>query len=135
MATSSTIITTSQKKCKPFILRVMVFSPESGYKFSIEVQKACTDKNEEVWKLLFDLSKKINNEFVELVTVEFVSGDPNDIQKIAAVTDEGMNRAQVRAFRDNVFPLVKPFADSGEKPDAAAQKKIDAAMKAALNAK
>ena len=134
MATSTTI-TTAQKKCKPFILRVMVFSPESGYKFSIEVQKACTDKNEEVWKLLFDLSKKINNEFVELVTVEFVSGDPNDIEKIAAVTDEGMNRAQVRAFRDNVFPLVKPFADSGEKPDAAAQKKIDAAMKAALNAK
>jgi hypothetical protein len=67
--------------------------------------------------------------------VEFVSGDPNDIERIAAITDEGMNRAQVRAFRDNVFPLVKPFADSGEKPGAAAQKKIDAAMKSALNAK
>ena len=130
-----TTITPAQKKCKPFVLRVMVFSPESGYKFSIEVQKACTDKNEEVWKLLFDLSKKIDGEFVELVTVEFVSGDPNDIEKIAVITDEGMKRAQVRAFRDDVFPLVKPFADSGTKPDAATQKKIDAAMKAALNAK
>ena len=132
---TSTTITTTQKKCKPFTLRVMVFSPESGYKFSIEVQKSCTDKNEEVWKLLFDLSKKINNVFVELVTVEFVSGDPNDIEKIAAITDEGMSRAQVRAFRDNVFPMVKPFADTGEKPDATAQKKIDVAMKTALNAK
>lgn len=132
---STTSITTGGKKCKPFLLRVMVFSPESGYKFTIEVQKACTDKNEEVWKLLFDLYKKINDEFVELVSVEFVSGDPNDIEKIAAVTDEGMKRAQVRAFRDNVFPLVKPFADSGKKPDAPTQKKIDAAMKTALNAK
>ncbi|PYL23523.1 MAG: hypothetical protein DMF37_09570 [Verrucomicrobia bacterium] len=31
----------------------MVFSPESGYKFEIEVQLACTAENEEVWKLLF----------------------------------------------------------------------------------
>ncbi len=132
---STTSITTGGKKCKPFLLRVMVFSPESGYKFTVEVQKACNDKNEEVWKLLFDLYKKINEEFVELVSVEFVSGDPNDIEKIAAVTDEGMKRAQVRAFRDNVFPLVKPFADSGKKPDAPTQKKIDAAMKTALDAK
>src|SRR5689334_20875927 len=115
-AQTTTTITSAQKKCKPFVLRVMVFSPESGYKFIIEVQKACTDSNEEVWKLLFDLAKKIDEVFVDLVTVEFVSGDPNDIQKIAVITDEGMNRAQVRAFRDNVFPLVKPFADSGKKP-------------------
>jgi hypothetical protein len=132
---TTTRITSSQNKCKPFVLRVMVFSPESGYKFTIEVQKACTDKNEEVWKLLFDLYKKLDGEFVELVSVEFISGDPNDVQKVAVITDEGMKRAQVRAFRDNVYPLVKPFADTGKKPDAASQKKIDAAMKAALNAK
>lgn len=132
--TATTTITPAQKKCKPFVLRVMVFSPESGYKFTIEVQKACTDKNEEVWKLLFDLAKKIDGDFVDMVTVEFVSGDPNDIDKIATITDEGMKRAQVRAFRDNVYPLVKPFADSAQKPDAASQKKIDAAMKGALNA-
>ena len=131
---TTTTVTPAQKKCKPFVLRVMVFSPESGYKFTIEVQKACTDANEEVWKLLFDLAKKINDVFVDIVTVEFVSGDPNDIQKIAVITDEGMKRAQVRAFRDNVYPLVKPFADSGAKPDATAQKKIDKAMKDALNA-
>lgn len=132
---TTTRITSAKNKCKPFVLRVMVYSPESGYKFTIEVQKACTDKNEEVWKLLFDLYKKLDGEFVELVSVEFISGDPNDIKKIAVITDEGMKRAQVRAFRDNVYPLVKPFADSGKKPDAASQKKIDAAMKAAVNAK
>lgn len=128
-------LTVTVKKCKPFLLRVMVFSPEAGYKFAIEVQKACTSSNEEVWKLLFDLSKKINNNFEEIVSVEFVAGDPNYIEKIAAITDEGIKRPQVRAFRDNVFPLVKPFGDSGKKPDKEEQKKIDETMKAAINAK
>ncbi|MBD0286335.1 MAG: hypothetical protein ICV53_18730 [Flavisolibacter sp.] len=133
MATStSTTITTGVKRCKPFLLRVMVFSPETGYKFTIEVQKACTAQNEEVWKLLFDLYKKINNEFVEVVSVEFVAGDPNEIEKVAAITDQGMTRPQVRAFRDNVFPLVKPFADSGNKPTAADKKKIDDTMRNAI---
>lgn len=127
-------ITTVGKKCKPFLIRVMVFSPESGYKFTIEIQKACTSTNEAVWKLLFDLYKKFDNVFEEVVSVEFVAGDPNDIDKIAAITEEGMTRAQVRAFRDNVFPLVKPLADSGKKPTDNEKKKIDETMKKAINA-
>lgn len=127
-------ITTIGKKCKPFLIRVMVFSPESGYKFTIEIQKACTSQNEPVWKLLFDLFKKIDNVFEEVVSVEFVAGDPNDIEKIAAVTEQGMTRAQVRAFRENVFPLVKPFGDTGKKPTEAERKKIDETLKKAINA-
>ena len=132
---STTTITTGKKKCTPFLIRVMVFSPETGYKFTIEIQKACSSKNEPIWKLLFDLFKKIEGEFVELVSVEFVAGDPNDIKKIAAITDEGMKRPQVRAFRDNVFPLVKPFADNGTKPNAEERKSINEAVKGAINAK
>lgn len=126
-------ITTGPKKCKPFLLRVMIFSPESGYKFTIEIQKACNSSNEAVWKLLFDLYKKIDGEFQEVVSVEFVAGDPNDIDKVAAITEDGMKRAQVRAFRDNVYPLVKPFGDSGKTPAAADKKKIDDSMKKAVN--
>ncbi len=126
-------ITTGVKKCKPFLLRVMIFSPESGYKFTIEIQKACNSSNEAVWKLLFDLFKKIDGEFQEVVSVEFVAGDPNDIDKVAAITEDGMKRAQVRAFRDNVYPLVKPFGDSGQNPSAADKKKIDESMKKAVN--
>lgn len=129
-----TTITTGGKKCTPFLLRVMIFSPESGYKFTIEIQKACTSQNEPVWKLLFDLYKKIEGDFQEVVSVEFVAGDPNDINKIAAVTEEGMKRAQVRSFRDDVYPMVKPFGDSGQKPNAEQKKKIDASMKKAINA-
>jgi hypothetical protein len=130
---SSTSITTGGRKCKPFLLRVMVFSPESGFKFTIEVQKACTSTNEPVWKLLFDLFRKIDNEFVEIISVEFVAGDPNDIDKIAAITDEGMKKAQVRAFRDDVYPLVKPFGVSGKQATAEEKKKIDDTMKKAIN--
>jgi hypothetical protein len=131
---STTTVITGGKKCTPFLIRVMVFSPESGYKFTIEIQKACKSDNEPVWKLLFDLYKKTDGEFTELVSVEFVAGDPNDIEKISAITDEGMKRPQVRAFRDNVYPLVKPFADNGAKPTATDKKQIDAAVKQAINA-
>ena len=134
MATSTTSVTTGGKKCKPFLLRVMVFSPESGFKFTIEVQKACNSQNDPVWKLLFDLFRKIDNEFVEIISVEFVAGDPNDIQKVSAITDEGMTKAQVRAFRDDVFPLVKPFAVSGKTPTKEEKKKIDETVKKAINA-
>lgn len=127
-------ITTGVKKCKPFLLRVMIFSPESGYKFTIEIQKACTSKNEPVWKLLFDLYKKTGGDFEEVVSVEFVAGDPNDVAKVAAITEEGMKKAQVRAFRDDVFPLVKPFGDSGQKPNSEEKNKIDQTMKKAINA-
>jgi hypothetical protein len=61
MATSTTI-TTAQKKCKPFILRVMVFSPESGYKFSIEVKKHVPIKMKKYGNyFLICLKKSITN--------------------------------------------------------------------------
>jgi hypothetical protein len=133
-STTSTTKITTGGKCTPFLLRVMVFSPESGYKFTIEVQKACSDQNDPIWKLLFDLYKQqTNGDFVELVSVEFVAGDPNDINKIAAITDEGIKRPQVRAFRDNVYPLVKPFATSGTNPSPAQKAQIDQAIKTAIN--
>ena len=30
------------KICKPFLLEVMVFSPESGFKFKVIVERSCT---------------------------------------------------------------------------------------------
>lgn len=119
------------RKCKPFLLRVMVFSPESGYKFNLEVQLACTAENEEVWKLLFTLNKKIDDEFVEIVSVEFVAGDPNEIEKVAVISDEGLTRPQVRAFRDSVYPKVKPLED-GHQPTQEEEEHINTALKKAI---
>lgn len=128
--------TVTTNRCTPFLLRVMVFSPESGYKFIVEIQKACTSSNEAVWKLLFDLFKKDegNGKFVEIINVEFVAGTPDDINRIAEITEEGLKRPQVRAFRDTVFPLVKPFGDQGNPPADADQAAIDSAMASAIHA-
>lgn len=128
---STSKITIGGRKCKPFLLRVMVFSPESGYKFEIEVQLACTATNEEVWKLLFHLSKKINNQFVEIVSVEFVAGDPNEIAKVAAISDDGMTRPQVRAFRDSVYPQVKTL--EGHQPTPQEQQQVHDEVKKAIS--
>jgi hypothetical protein len=128
---SKTTITVGGRKCRPFLLRVMVFSPESGYRFEIEIQMACTASNEEVWKLLFHLKKKIENEFVEIVSVEFVAGTPDEIEKVATISDEGLTRPQVRAFRDSVFPAVK--AVEGHSPTQPENDKIHNEVKKAIS--
>ena len=128
---STTTVTVGGRKCKPFLLRVMVFSPESGYKFEIEVQLACTAANEEVWKLLFHLYKQKNNQFIEIISVEFVAGDPNEIAKVSEISDQGLTRPQVRAFRDSVFPTVK--GTEGHQPTAAEQKQIHDKVKDAIS--
>ena len=133
MASDSTV-TIRTRKCRPFLLRVMVYSPESGYKFNIEVQKACTASNEEVWKLLFDLYKKIDDQFVEIISVEFIAGDPNEIERVAAITDEGLKRSQVRAFRDNVYPLAKPIGEEEREPTEEEQEKMAEVMRDAVMA-
>lgn len=129
---SDSIVTIRTRKCRPFLLRVMVYSPESGYKFNIEVQKACTASNEEVWKLLFDLYKKIDNQFVEIISVEFIAGDPNEIEKVAAITDEGLTRPQLRAFRDRVYPLAKSIGDEAREPTDEEQQKMADVMRDAV---
>jgi hypothetical protein len=130
----STKVSTGAKSCKPFLLKVMIYSPEPGYKFTLEVQKACDSQNNAIWKLLFDLYKKKDTDFIEILSVEFVAGDPNDIQNISAITSDGMKKAQVQAFREDVYPLIKPFGDSGQQPSSEDHKKIDSAMKQAINA-
>lgn len=128
---AKTKVTVGGRRCRPFLIRVMVFSPESGYKFEIEVQMACTANNEEVWQLLFHLYKKINNEFVEIVSVEFVAGDPNEIDKVAAISDQGLTRPQVRAFRDSVYPKVKSIEGHPTTPEE--QAKVHDEVKSAIS--
>jgi hypothetical protein len=127
-------VTIQTRRCQPFLIRVMVYSPEAGYKFNIEVQKACSASNEEIWKLLFSLSKKIDSAFEEIINVEFIAGDPNEIERVAAISDEGLTRPQVRAFRDKVYPLTKPIADAGREPSPAEKQQIASAVKDAVQA-
>jgi hypothetical protein len=110
----------------------MVYSPESGYKFIVEVQKACTANNDEVWKLVFDLYKNIDNQFVEIISIEFIAGAVDEIDRVAAITDTGLTRPQLRAFRDQVYPIAKPIEN--REPTIDEKKQLTTAMKAAVMA-
>src|SRR5688572_20006513 len=67
------VVKVGQKKCKPFIFEVMVYSPEAGYKAQIQVERGCTPTNDAVWKFVFDLYKKqaTGTGFDQLVHVSY----------------------------------------------------------------
>jgi len=79
MGTTSTppsqasVVKIGAKKCRPFILDVMVYSPESGYKAVISVERGCTAANDSIWKFVFDLFKKqkTGTDFDQLVHVSY----------------------------------------------------------------
>ena len=57
------VVPVTTSSCTPFTLEVMVFSPESGFKFQVLVERSCTKATPETpamtkWKLVFDLYKK-----------------------------------------------------------------------------
>jgi hypothetical protein len=35
----TSVVKVGEKKCKPFLMEVMVFSPEAGYKFEVLVER------------------------------------------------------------------------------------------------
>jgi hypothetical protein len=72
-APSGNVVKIGEKKCKPFIFEVMVYSPEAGYKAQIVVERGCTAANDSVWKFVFDLYKKKTGSdgFDQLVHVSY----------------------------------------------------------------
>ena len=39
-------------KRRPFLLEIMVFCPEAGYKFKVNVERSCTPEADALWKLV-----------------------------------------------------------------------------------
>lgn len=107
----ASVVTVGKKKCKPFIIEVMVFSPESGYKIEVLIERACTPENDSIWKVVFDLYKeKANgNGFDQLVHVSYRGKTQEENQKIIKTLD-GVNDAQADVLIDEVFPASKNFA-------------------------
>ena len=108
-ANISVVPTTGKKKCKPFVLNVMVFAPEPGYKFEVLVEKSCTKKAETLWKLVFDLykKKKTGNDFDQIVHVSYTQGDPVEAEGIQNTAIEGVNDDQADRLVTRVHPRVK----------------------------
>jgi hypothetical protein len=93
--------------CTEFRIKVMIFSPESGFKFDVTVQRKCFPTK---FVVIFNLFKKIGNEFVQIVGVEFEAEKKEDKRAVEAIAANGINVLQSRAFTKKVFPLVRDNA-------------------------
>ena len=129
------VVSVGPKKCKPFILEVFVASPESGYKFELVVEKACTESNDPIWKLVFDLYKKdATGTFQQIVHVSYRPGTAQETEGVKTLAVEPINVETARVLRKEVHPAAKAIAGVTN-PTAAQKKKVrDAMSKAALTA-
>ncbi len=114
--------------CTEFRIKVMIFSPESGFKFEVTVQRKCFPTK---WIIIFNLFKKIDGEFVQIVSVEFDSEKKEEQKAIEDISKNGVNLLQSRAFRKKVYPTVKVLED-GDEPTTAEKTKIHNEMAKAI---
>ena len=106
--------TTGPKKCKPFIIEVMVFAPASGFKIEVLIEKSCTPQADAIWKIVFDLyqKKKPTDPFVQLVHVSFKGGTPVEQKGIELTAANGINDRQADVLVNEAGPAVLELKDA-----------------------
>ena len=120
------------KKCTPFLLEVMVFSPEAGYKFKVDVERSCTPEADPIWKLVFDLYRVEDSNEVQLVHVSFTTGTPVEQEAVQRMAAEGVKPAQATILIDEVHPTAKAVIGV-ELPTAEQKQKLHDAMSKVVN--
>lgn len=131
-------LTTGTKRCKPFVIEVMVFSPASGFKIEVMIEKTCTPQAEAIWKIVFDLYKKqaTGTNFDQLVHVSFKGGTPVEQKGIEATAANGINPKQADVLVNEVGPAVLQLKDASTMtPEqlAAAKKEVVAGSSKVAN--
>jgi hypothetical protein len=134
MPTSSTkVVPIGPKICKPFLLDVMVFSPEAGFKFHVSVERACTPTADAIWKIVFDLFKVVaGTPDVALVHVSFTSGTPVEQKAVQDMAATGVKPAQADILIKKVYPATKAVVGN-HNPSAAQKKAIHDTMSEVVN--
>jgi hypothetical protein len=105
----------------------MVFSPESGYKFKVVVERSCTPEADPIWKLVFDLFR-VNAQEVQIVHVSFTTGTPVEQKAVQRMASDGVKPAQADILTNEVHPAAKAI-EGVKKPSAKQKKKLHDAMK------
>lgn len=108
------VVPVTATSCNPFTLEVMVFSPESGFKFQVLVERSCikavgTEPAKTKWKLVFDLFKKPQGggDFDHIVHVSYTAENEQQAKKLAAMAANGVNSDQSKQLITKVHPAVK----------------------------
>ena len=128
MPSKISVVPIGKKSCRPFVLEIMVFSPESGFKFKVNVERSCTPAADELWKLVFDLFQLNGTSEVQLVHVSFTAGSPVEQKAIQQMAGAGVSPQQADVLVKRVYPAAKQLKPG--KPATAAQKK---ALKTAMS--
>lgn len=130
---STSVVPAGQKVCKPFLLDVMVFSPEAGFKFNVSVERDCTPTADAIWKLVFDLSKVVPGQpDVLLVHVSFTSGTPVEQQSLETMAGQGVTPPQADQLVNTVYPAAKAIVGN-QNPTADQKQAIHDAMSQVVN--
>ena len=127
MRSKISVVSIGHKICKPFVLEIMVFSPESGYKFKVNVERSCTPEADELWKLVFDLFQLNGRNEVQLVHVSFTAGTPVEQKAVEQMAVNGVNAMQSDVLVRQVFPAAKELKP-GKAPTASQKKTLKDAM-------
>jgi hypothetical protein len=127
----ASVVSVGKKKCRPFILDVMVYSPESGYKVVISIERGCTAGNDSIWKFVFDLYKKQSKgtDFDQLVHVSYKGLNAQENAAIAGMVD-GLSDDQADKLPD-LHTATKRFSDN---PTQANQVAVTNAAQTVVNA-
>ena len=128
---TASVVKIGPKKCKPFILEVMVYLPESGYKAEVVVERGCTASNDSIWKFVFDLYKKkaSGDGFDQIVHVSYRGLNPQENAAIAGMVD-GLTDDQA----DRLPDLHQASKDFHDNPTPANQAAVTQAAQAVVNA-
>jgi hypothetical protein len=98
---SASVVAVGAKQCKPFVIDVMVYAPQSGYKADVSIERACTATNDSIWKFVFDLYQKqaTGTGFDQLVHVSYQGLNAQENAAIAGMVD-GLSDAQADKLSD-----------------------------------
>jgi hypothetical protein len=109
------VVPVGEKRCRPFLLDVMVFSPESGYKFAVMVEKGCSAENDPIWKLVFDLFKKREDgEFDQIVHVSFRAETEHEQTGVKTIAFDGVSEKQANVLVSEVHPAAKQLEGAAQ---------------------
>ena len=115
--------------CRGFTLEVKVFIPKQGFRFHVLVDKSCVN-NKPIWGLIFELDKKIENEFVQIVYVEYKPkpDEPETAKAIENMLQTKVTPDQVKIAKDELVPVAMELEGADTiTPDQ--KKRLEAASK------
>ena len=129
----SVVPVNAAKICRPLLVEFRMNAPESGYRINVVVEKGCSPANDPIWKLVFDLFKKVDKEFVEIVHVSFTAGAPQEQAGVEKIATDGVSKKTAKVLKAEVFPMAKQL--EGRPPTEAEKVALKTGMsKAAVTA-